>query len=130
MIIHKKPWFWNIFKIFIPNISWDNQVLTFGGDIYAKEQLRPDIEIHEQVHIRQQKGNKFYGAWMILWYLLLPKFRYKLELEATREQLAWAKPRLEDAIYRQLREEQIWHLTEVIGQGKIYRSQVVYDLDK
>lgn len=124
-----KPKCWWIFKIFFPQLDWDKNVLTFGNTIYSKEKLRPDVEQHELVHVRQQKESKIYGAWMILWYLLIPRFRYKLELEAVRVQLAWAKERIADEIYLELREEQIYHLTQIIGQGKIYRSQVVIDLD-
>lgn len=69
----------------------DRTIFALGDDIYTDYPLTPDLLVHENVHIRQQKqiGVK---EW-VYDFLYIPEKRLEYELEAYREQLKSIKDR-------------------------------------
>lgn len=63
-----------------------NTIFAYDGNIYTNHKLTPDLLVHENVHLEQQKEM---GAdnWVEL-FLEDSKFRLDQELEAYRKQLA------------------------------------------
>lgn len=65
-------------------------IFTYGDTIYnpSKIDIPPDLMVHEEVHMRQQKNDpdKWWNQ-----YLSDPDFRFKQELEAYRAQYKFAK---------------------------------------
>ena len=89
-----------IIKAF-PEVKGDKLVIfTYGDTVYApggKIGITPDIEVHEAVHIKQQKELGFMGPrrW---WkkYLVDPEFRLEQELEAYRAQYKFITKTVKD----------------------------------
>lgn len=69
-------------------VEWEDGIaITYGNVVYSKNDLRPDLKVHEQVHIDQQT---FPGMSPELWwkrYIDDSEFRLKQEVEAYREQV-------------------------------------------
>jgi hypothetical protein len=71
--------------------SWDRgTIFAYGDTIHAKNPSRitPDVEVHELVHLKQQKEIGKDLWWDM--YLKDPKFRCNQELQAYKAQLAYA----------------------------------------
>lgn len=83
ILIHDKPKFWWLLKLFFPKAKWDEGViLTYGDKVYCKFDLGDELIAHEQVHVKQQKGRS-----KILWFLRYwasSKFRLSSEIPAHR----------------------------------------------
>lgn len=72
-------------------------VYAYGDDIYALEEVPPDIEYHERVHLEQQKKWTSPDIW---WqkYLLDAEFRLEQEVEAFAAQVKWVREHTNSAI--------------------------------
>ncbi len=92
-IIYKNPWFFFILKWFFPALNSETAIITFGDTIYSKHNFPDDVRIHEEEHIKQQKGSKLFAVYFTIRFILSPVFRLKMELEAYRVQYkyAWSK---------------------------------------
>lgn len=71
------------------NCKWRDIAVTYGGVIYSPNPVVDDVLEHELVHVRQQEGHDA-EAWCER-YIIDPKFRYRMELEAYREQYGFWK---------------------------------------
>ena len=61
-------------------------VFTYDGVIYSEDlPVRPDVEVHERVHVRQQLEYGSANAFMHRYFTDL-EFRKKIEVEAYHEQ--------------------------------------------
>ena len=91
-IKYKNPWFFPILQWFFPGLNPETAIITFGDTIYAKRDFPDDVRIHEEEHIKQQKGSKIFAFFFMIWFIASPRFRLKVELEAYRVQYkyAWA----------------------------------------
>lgn len=71
-------------------------IFAYGNKIYnpSGREVTPDIEHHEEVHMRQQGDNP--DAWYAR-YVSDPDFRLSQELEAYGEQYLFAKDHIERA---------------------------------
>lgn len=82
-IVHEKPRFFFILKLFFPEADWDAGVIvTYGKNIYCKYVLTHPLVMHEQTHVRQQEGKIIW--WWFIKYSLYPKFRLSVEIPAHR----------------------------------------------
>ena len=74
-------------------------VFAYGDTLYNPSgvEIPPDILVHEEVHIRQQKDNK--NACLEK-YLNDKEYRLKVEVEAFREQYKFVCEMLKDRNYR------------------------------
>jgi len=88
MIHTTLPFFYPLLKLRFPSISADHVIVTYGQDIYSRQNLPKALVAHEMIHIRQQK-NKLYGLWWWVKYLISADFRLSQELEAYRAQYQW-----------------------------------------
>lgn len=63
----------------------ENTIFAYGEDIYTDNLLPPDLMVHENTHLEQQKK---YGLdeWVAK-YLTDTQFRLQMEVEAYRNQL-------------------------------------------
>lgn len=83
-LLHEKP---AIYQRLVDKfgVSWDRGIIiTYGDNVYCKNNIGPDLIAHESVHVEQQK--KFgVEAW---WdkYIAEEKFRLEQEVEAYRAQ--------------------------------------------
>jgi len=70
----------------------DNALFPWGDKIYnpSGKEIPPDIQFHEQVHIKQQKSFSDPSVWWTKW-LLDKEFRRAQELEAFSAQLLFIK---------------------------------------
>lgn len=94
-----KPIFLFWLRWIFPAYKSPGAVMTFNGKIYASDRypIRQDIFVHELVHLKQQ--GRGLSAWLFLFrYILDKKFRYKMELAAYREQLAYILATYEPAM--------------------------------
>ncbi len=68
-----------------------NTIFAYDDTIYTNNELPPDLLIHEQTHLKQQKK---YGldAWVKM-FLEDDNFRLKMEIQAYKAQLASIKDR-------------------------------------
>ncbi len=83
MIIHKKPKFFWLLKLFFPQADWDGGVIiTFKPWIFCKVNLSNALIAHEETHLDQQRNP--YVWWFK--YTLFPKFRLSQEIEAHRNE--------------------------------------------
>lgn len=90
MELNKKPPFWFIIHKAFPKANLKEQIFAFYPHIYSSIALSEDLLEHENTHLRQQKS--FMGA--CLWwfrYIVSPKYRIKVEIEACRNQIKKAK---------------------------------------
>lgn len=84
-IVSKRPWWW-----FITGRKWGEVAMTFGDTIYCQEdKLRPDILVHELVHVRQHKESKLYAFYILMRSTLDNDFYEKLEREAKNAQIKY-----------------------------------------
>lgn len=91
---HNKPQIYDRLKKHF-NIDWDNGIIiTYGNNVYCKYEIPFHLEIHEEVHIKQQNA---YGPeqW---WdrYISDPQFRLEQEREAYLKQAIWVKANIKD----------------------------------
>lgn len=78
-IIHKKPLFFPIIKIFFQSADFDGgTIFTFGNKIYTKNILSESLMAHEETHVKQQ----VYPMWWWIKYIISKRFRFDQELEA------------------------------------------------
>ncbi len=88
-IIHSPPPNWETIekKFGIPFKA--GVIVTYYPNVYCVVEIPPDLEVHEAVHLSQQKA---YGveAWWAR-YLSDKEFRLSQEIEAYRTQYAWAQ---------------------------------------
>jgi len=61
-------------------------IITWGDTIYSEVWIPSHQIVHEQVHIKQQRGSKIYGLWFMLKFIFSVSFRLRSELEAYRAQ--------------------------------------------
>ena len=120
----------NIVEEFPPNIdeirnalgdcSKSSPVYCYGDTIYNphKRTITPDIEIHEQVHSRQQGQNP--EVWWFQ-YLSDEKFRLKQEIEAYGEQYAFASKYVHGKMKEWLLDKLAWELS-----GDAYGNLISY----
>jgi hypothetical protein len=82
-------------------IDWDNGVIiTYGDTVYCKSgTLSPDLEVHEAVHIEQQK-NVGPDEWVDQ-FLNDRNFRMKQEVEAYRAQSEFIFKNIQN-VYRRI----------------------------
>ena len=73
-------------------------VFAYGDILYNPSgvEIPPDILVHEEVHIRQQKDNKDF----LDKYLNDKEYRLRVEVEAFREQYKFVCEMLKDRNYR------------------------------
>lgn len=88
-IVYRNPKFFWLLKIFFPALDRESSIITYGDTIYTKHPIPKDWEIHEMIHVRQQKGNKFYAFFYTIVFIFSRGFRFRMELEAFREQHRW-----------------------------------------
>ncbi len=88
MIHTTLPFFYPLLKLRFPSISADHVIVTYGQDIYSRQNLPKALVAHELTHTLQQK-NKLYGLWWWVKYLISADFRMSQELEAYRAQYQW-----------------------------------------
>jgi len=76
----------------------ETTVFVYGDILYNPSgvEIPPDILVHEEVHIRQQKDNKDF----LEKYLNDKEYRLKVEVEAFREQYKFVCEMLKDRNYR------------------------------
>ena len=76
----------------------ETTVFAYGDTLYNPSgvPIPPDILVHEQAHIRQQKDNKDF----LDKYLNDKEYRLKVEVEAFREQYKFVCEMLKDRNYR------------------------------
>jgi len=77
-----KPFIYPLLKLFFPAITFDRVIITFNGVVYSKNELTERQIVHEQVHIEQQRRDKF---WLIK-YIFSKRYRYELELSAYKKE--------------------------------------------
>lgn len=83
------PNFKEIEKVF-PNLEKSKPIFSYGDTIYNpyKAKVTPDLEVHEAVHGKQQKGDP--KTWWG-YYLVDPEFRLSQETEAYGAQYCFLK---------------------------------------
>lgn len=75
----------------------ENTVIAYDNQIYSNKPLYPDVLVHEQVHLKQQK--KYGLAYFTKKYLNDRKFRLQIEIEAYKIQLKSIQdPQLREAV--------------------------------
>lgn len=88
-ITTEKPPIWALLKQSFPKLHWKDIAITYGDTIYSPNPVMDDVLMHELVHVRQQSEDK---DAFVARFIADPEFRYKMELEAYREQYAyWAR---------------------------------------
>ena len=73
-------------------VEWGAVVVTYGDTCYCEKPLSADLEVHESVHMKQQKNPK---KWWKRYYKDLD-FRIEQETEAYREQFKFIKRNTKD----------------------------------
>lgn len=78
------------------DLDWDSGVVvTYGDTAYCKSgQLSPDLRVHEETHVMQQKvlgPERFFDK-----YLIDPSFRMQMETEAYQRQAAFIRRTIRD----------------------------------
>lgn len=63
-----------------------NTIFAYDGNIYTNNKLTPDLLVHENVHLEQQKEMGL--EYWVENFLNDPEFRLKVEMEAYKKQLA------------------------------------------
>lgn len=87
-ITTEKPKCWDrLVEVF--GCEWKDIVVTYDGIIYSPNPVEDDVLVHEMVHVRQQFGHDA-EKWLER-YIADQKFRYRMELEAYREQYGYWK---------------------------------------
>lgn len=77
------------------NVDWNKGVvITYGDTVYSKEDITPDLEIHEATHIKQQTDIGVDKWWER--YFKDEEFRLKQETEAYINQYNWIKKNVKD----------------------------------
>lgn len=95
-LVHNKPWWW-----FMTGRKWGEVAMTFGDKVYVKEdQARPDVLVHESVHVRQCKGKWYISLWFLIRSTFDDKFYRDLEEEAEVEQMNY--------VYENNRDNGLW----------------------
>lgn len=94
-ISKQKPKCWDKLVAAFPGISWESGiVITYGGQIHCiKGQIAPDLEVHEMVHVEQQKGidaDEYVDR-----FINDREFRLKVEIEAYQKQAAFVNENVE-----------------------------------
>jgi len=93
-------------------------VFCFGDKIYNpyKQTVPIDLQIHEEVHSKQQAE---YSSPEIWWtkYLLDPDFRKTQELEAYHTQYLWLKERIPEKGYSEALDEMATNLSSLYNLG-------------
>lgn len=93
-IISKKPALWFIIKLFFPLYDYEKgTVFTFSNRIYGKN-ISVSTLMHEKVHCRQMGYSMARGVLHFIRYYLSKNYRFKMELEAFREQYKFNKDNL------------------------------------
>lgn len=102
-LVHKKPFFYPIIRIFFPKATWDHMIFTFNSTIYSKNKISDDLFIHEDCHVGQQ--GYLWGSiqWWIK-YITNSHFRFQEEAYAYHKQYQYFCTKVKD------REEQNSHL--------------------
>lgn len=89
-VICKKPKLWWLLKLFFPKYNANLNAVTWGNTCYVPQGLNRDTLLkdallaHEEVHTAQQHHSNIYAIWYFAKYLMLPDFRYKMELEGVK----------------------------------------------
>ena len=66
-------------------VNWDDGIcVAYGDKIYTKYDIAPDVLIHEEVHLQQQKEIGVEKWWNL--YLNNKNFRMNQEIEAHKKQ--------------------------------------------
>lgn len=74
-------------KVF--GVDWDKGVIiTYGDTVYCKYPISPDLEFHEETHVRQQAEMGVEKWWDR--YFVDKDFRLSQEVEAYRNQMKYA----------------------------------------
>jgi len=93
----EKPPNWDkLVKLF--GVEWGPVVVTWGDTCYCANEVRPDLLVHETVHMHQQKNPK---KWWKRYYKDV-QFRVEQETEAYRAQYKYMKRQIKDrnALFR------------------------------
>lgn len=121
---YDKPPCWQKIVDFFPDDAeriWkEGMAITYGDTVYSKYKLRPDVAVHEMVHIEQQKGidkDEFVDR-----YLSDPVFRIHVEEPAYKAQAEYIKDCVSD---RNLRFRLIHQLALALS-GPMYGKMMSY----
>ena len=93
-VIHSEPKIFEKIKAVFP-VDWESGVIvTYGDNVYCSQDISPDLEIHEGIHIEQQSKMDKDEWWDK--YLTDKSFRLSQEIEAYRRQFDWIKKNIKD----------------------------------
>ena len=115
-------------KLFFPKANLNEIYLSFGKVIYESKPIAPDLLVHEQVHLRQQNYSYARAIWFFLRYRLSKDFRYRMELEAYREQLRFIYSKIRDRNKRALAKKEIARCISLPMYGMVSFEQALKDL--
>jgi hypothetical protein len=92
-IKHRKSPLWYLWKVLFPAVDMKLVFIAFGDTIYCPrhEDPEPDLLEHETTHLKKQRYSKFMAVGFFILYRFLKSYRYRMELEAYRNQWGWIK---------------------------------------
>lgn len=119
--IQEKPPIWDKIVERFPGLQWETGfAIAYGDTIYATYKLRPDVAVHESVHIEQQ-AHMDKDAW---WdkYLYDVNFRAMMEEPAYRAQAKFIRESVPDKNQR----HKLIHLIAQDLSGAMYGNMMTY----
>lgn len=119
----KKPPHYLILKILF-GFDWNLNIAAFGDTIHAKHPLPDHLEVHESIHLHQQKYSKIYAIWWWIKYIVSKKFRLSQELEAYRNE--WHFIQYESSYSMNQKLDRLEHIVFNLS-SKLYGNIVSHD---
>lgn len=104
-VSHEKPFIYDKCREQF-NIDWESVVITYGNVVYSKNELSPDLLVHEGVHVVQQKEMGVEIWWEK--YFNDKEFRLSQEVEAYKAQIKFIKMNVKDRNYAFRACHRIW----------------------
>ena len=93
-ISHEKPTIYEKLKE-VFNVDWDKGItIAYGDTVYSKFPLPPDLKVHEQIHLDQQKALGVEEWWKQ--YIESREFRLSQETPAYKAQVDFIRKNVND----------------------------------
>lgn len=88
----RKSPLWKLMKIPFPGVNLNDVYVAFGRTIFLPPNttgISNDLLVHEVTHLKQQNYSYIYATIFFVLYVISKEFRYKVELEAYRNQIKY-----------------------------------------